>query len=210
MCLCFRIWKNSGFSWHGSYYLRIEITILKFYISLSLPISVPTCIARVSSHCKPISITLTSNTDCTVLCNFSNSLPVRQYNFQFVVSAGCYVVQGFNPWKARCNTLYWFILDCFKNDPNVCTIIIVWVRLAVLMSVHPSICPLPVSENAHYVWTILHILIKFYILIIVNHVWPLAFVTAFLMDESLINISRTGRGQLVKMFITLVPHGIFW
>ena len=30
----------------------------------------------------------------------------------------------------------------------------------------------------------------------------------FLMDEALMSISRAGRGQLVKMLITLEPHGI--
>ena len=32
-------------------------------------------------------------------------------------------------------------------------------------------------------------------------------VTAFLMDMALLSTSRAGRGQLVKMLITLEPHG---
>ena len=31
-----------------------------------------------------------------------------------------------------------------------------------------------------------------------------------LMGEALLTISRAGGGQLVKMLITLEPHGIFW
>ena len=42
----------------------------------------------------------------------------------------------------------------------------------------------------------------------VNTVLPLACVT-FLMDEALLSISPTGRGQLVEMFITLESNGIF-
>ena len=32
----------------------------------------------------------------------------------------------------------------------------------------------------------------------------------FLLDEALLNIRQAGRGQLVKILITLEPHGIFW
>ena len=43
----------------------------------------------------------------------------------------------------------------------------------------------------------------------VKIVLPLICVTAFLMDEALLSISPAGRGELVKMLITLEPHGIF-
>ena len=43
----------------------------------------------------------------------------------------------------------------------------------------------------------------------VNIVYQLTSVTTFLMDEALLSISPAGRGQLVRMIITLEPHCIF-
>ena len=44
-------------------------------------------------------------------------------------------------------------------------------------------------------------------LVHVNIIYLLACVTAFSMDECLLSIIAAGCGRLVKMFITLEPHG---
>ena len=49
---------------------------------------------------------------------------------------------------------------------------------------------------------------KFCIHMHVNIVEPLACIASFLMDGALLSISSASCGQLVKMLITLEPHGI--
>ena len=66
---------------------------------------------------------------------------------------------------------------------------------------HQSSLLWSVSENAHYSRTIWDIWIKFFILNYFNFVQN--------GDKGMTSIILDGQGFLVKMLITLEPHGIF-
>ena len=72
------------------------------------------------------------------------------------------------------------------------------------MCVRWSVCSSSVSENAYNYWTAWNILIKFCILIHVNIIYWLPWITVFFAEHQL-----KIWDQLVKMLITLEPCSIF-
>ena len=58
-----------------------------------------TCFTRISTDSEAISIRLIGDTEGMVVCKFSGIAPARQTDFQFIISTGCYFVNGVVAYK---------------------------------------------------------------------------------------------------------------